>query len=250
MPKAATGKKVMFWNMQRVGKTTPAERHRLMQGVRKARAKAGRMFCCELLAGSTDIVAQNLTYRKKNAYQLCYGAQLEDGTNIPLELYLPTRTPAYAAAGEKGGNDFRQLCDRAVGRVPGLVDGVVMYIFHAPASNNARKAVSFLVCDLVAKHGGLVSQNPTAQRWMVLGDFNITPEKLKKSRVGLTSGTIGDYILAGTVPTHPGWTRDNTLDYALCNYIDTVPAPVITPVRLSPRLNPSDHRPFTVTYAT
>jgi hypothetical protein len=246
MPKAkTTAKTAMFWNMQRLGKTTAQERTRAMQTIRKTRVQPGRMFCCELLAGSTDLRAQNLTYRKKNAYQLCYGAQLEDGTNIQLQLYVPQASQAYRDAGYKGGNDFTQLCDRAVGYA-GRADGVELFIFHAPASNNAVKTVSFLVSHLVERYGGPVSQNPAAQRWMVLGDFNVTPDKLKKSKVPLP---WDEYILAGAVPTHPSRTRDSTLDYALCNYVNTIPRPTIVPVRISPRLNPSDHRPFQVTFA-
>lgn len=227
----------MFWNLQRLGATTGDARLAAIEYVYRHRLNCDVMLFCELLAGAGWPPGQNITYRKTNPYQLCYGAMDDDSDSIDLGRFTPVSTPEYRAAGFPGGNNFTQLCDRAVAYV-GVWGGAHMYLMHAPANHaSALRVLSFLVCDLVARHG--------IYRWIVIGDLNVPPDVLQASPAMPGGRPMGEFILESGVRTH--WSRrtDRTLDYTLCNFGDHA---WIDSIWISPRRNPSDHIPVVITY--
>ena len=229
--------KVMFWNLMRLGATTTDVRKEAIEYMTKNRLAPDLALFCELLAGATDIPAQNVSYRKENPYQLCYGAMDGAGNSVDLVRYAPDANDDYKAAGFSGGNNFKQLCDRAPAHV-GKFAGVDLYVIHAPANHEAAlKVMSFLVAGLVKHHGA----NP----WMVIGDLNVPPEVLQDSPVKPGGNDMGDYILESGARTHWSKRTDRTLDYAVCNFVDQAE---IASIWVSPRRNPSDHIPIVVTW--
>lgn len=223
--------KVAFWNLERLGVAPDQTRQDAMIDV-LATWKADVTLVCELSTKATFPPATNLTYRKQNAHQLCYAAWNNAGAALPLTKVTPQSTPEYKSAKQKGGNSFSQLASRALA-FAGLVDDVNLYTIHAPASHMAKKVMAFVGCYLDSHWGsnGL---------WLVVGDFNVTPEELiaVNTQIDLLS-----LIRRSKRFTHKS-RKTNTvkeLDYALANFPCTVKRrPVDT------WFDHSDHSPILV----
>jgi endonuclease/exonuclease/phosphatase family metal-dependent hydrolase len=193
---------------------------------------------CELTKKCDFPMSQNLTYRKEDERQLCYGCLDAASKTKELEEVTPLVTDAYKEAGYKGGNDFRELTDRAVADA-GKVAGVQIYVIHAKAkSSEAQKIMAFLACYLDDLH----KTNP----WLVIGDFNVIPEKLRASQVGVNLSDLMRHTRVSE-PTFIGKpslkgrsTARKRLDYALTNVTDAR----VNRIRCSPRLHNSDHFPI------
>ncbi len=195
--------KILFWNTQRYGKGThPLIRDALLANGVALGAHLG--IFCELTTTAEDVLdPQNQSYRKANRFQLCYGLyNYVTKKNLKLEKVVPACTDEYREAGYKGGNDFKRLADRALVSA-GKWDGVSLYAIHAPASNNAVKVMSFIACHLNEFHGA----NP----WVLIGDFNVTPEDLEKSKVAID---LSELMLIPPKGTH---LKGKILDYVLTN---------------------------------
>lgn len=223
--------KILFWNLRRLGEGSDDGRKAAINQVRKSAAPDFTLLC-ELVSTCTYPPATNLSYRKPNAYQLCYGCIDSKGDFIEITRELPLVTDEYRQAGFKGQNDFSQLADRALGYVGQLEDGTHVYMLHAPAgSSSAKKAVSFVACWLHSLYGA-------NERWILIGDLNVEPDALEASNVGIM---LEDYIIEPAEPTYIGRNKDKTLDYALANFEATV-----VRARVSPRFHGSDHYPIIV----
>ena len=150
--------KVAFWNVRRLGAGSPQSKRDAIEAncVSLRRQKPDCIIFCELVgsaiggdANGFNVTPQNITYRKKNAHQLCYGCLAQDRHNLTLERPSPPEVrPGYRtwAASLKGGTDFTDMTNRAVAALPaGDVDGVTVYVyaFHAPANTlSAARALS------------------------------------------------------------------------------------------------------------
>jgi len=222
---------IMFWNVQRLGAATDDARIETIRSIYGRVAGMDYVFLCELTPGCDFPVPQNLTYRRKNSSQLCYGAiNCETGQSIELEQITPYPTDDFKQAQFKGGLRFSNFTNRAVGKI--ILDGVAVHVYHAPASGNAKKAVSYLACYLNEHYG----RNP----WILIGDLNITPEELSTIGVGIE---LDDLIIPPDAATHISRTRDTMLDYALGNFSARVQR-----VRCSSRYFVSDHYPIIITW--
>ncbi|GLV54046.1 hypothetical protein KDH_08950 [Dictyobacter sp. S3.2.2.5] len=153
------------------------------------------------------------------------------------DYFIPEKTDTYKQAGFKGGNDFTNLADRALGFV-GNVGGVDVFVLHAPSGGQkngpAAKAVSFLACSLNEEYGA----NP----WLVVGDLNVEPFDLIQARVGIN---LVGLIKAPSDPTYIGRKKDKKYDYVLSNVTSGV---FVDRIRSSPRGHGSDHYPIIVEY--
>lgn len=231
--------RIVFWNIQRLGESTPEVRSKAFEYLWRNRLfnpPADYIFLCELLQGATFPTPQNLTYRKENPYQLCYGCLDVNFADVVLNTYTPASTVAYQNVGFKDGNNFANLVDRALGftLIKYGAQFLHTFVFHAPAcKDSATKALFFLVCDLHEKLKGDIP-------WMVIGDLNVEPGDLVK--LGLPFH-LSDYIVAPAHPTKIGKTRDKVYDYVLCNFKANVRVQTIV---CSPRHLGSDHYPILV----
>ena len=198
--------RISFWNVQRLGATTDAARQSVLLTLAKNTATDLNLYC-ELTTLCTIPIAQNLTYRKENASQLCYGAVDVKGVHVKLTTKTPLATNGYRNAGFKGGNDFSQLAVRALAYA-GKIGGAHVFTIHANSSNKAIKVMSFIASSLNAEF----AQTP----WIAVGDFNVEPQVLAGAPVGIK---VGDLIRKSGLPTHftasTGVTSE--IDYALTN---------------------------------
>ncbi len=160
--------RILFWNVQRLGATTDDNRRTIIGNVFYSVAP-DLILLCELTTASGTPQAQNITYRRQNPFQLCYGAVDSGGGNIGLTRVNPPAGPGYAGQ-FAGGNDFSDLVDRALAYV-GFNNNYHIYVFHAPANQfEAKRAATFLTYALNAHHAGA--------NWLVIGDQNIEPADL------------------------------------------------------------------------
>jgi endonuclease/exonuclease/phosphatase family metal-dependent hydrolase len=230
--------KIFFWNVQRLGKGSDLARTKAIKTVIKS-VNADLSLFCELTRQCGFPASQNLTYRKEDERQLCYGCLDAASKTVELDEVTPLVTDAYTQAGYKGGTNFRELTDRAVGHAK-KVDGVEIYVIHAKAqSSEAEKIMAFLACYLDDLY-------KTTTPWLVIGDFNVIPEKLKRSRVGINLNDLMRYTRVSE-PTYIGKLSElgrsrvrKRLDYALTNITDAR----VSRIRCSPRLHNSDHFPI------
>lgn len=199
--------RVVFWNVQRMGEAGGDKLQKAFDALDKL--SPDLTLLCEV--ATTSMYAQNLTYRKKNSAQLCYGCLDADGNTKILQQAVIEATDEYREAGYKGGSTFSKLVDRAVGWVPSANPAVFphVYVIHAPASNNAVKAMSFIACALNEEHG-------SAALWLLVGDFNVEPDVLAEAPVGIN---MNDLIESSGRATHDG---GKELDYCLSNFPVTV----------------------------
>lgn len=228
--------RITFWNVRHLSAGSDDDRKHAIGSTLKA-WKADLMFFSELTPQSVWPPAQNLTYRRANSHQLCYGCLDNTWTSQPLVRDTPTTTADYEAATSfKGPRDFTELADRALayfGTVNSGGQQVHIYVLHAPAGKgSAKKAVAFAACYLNQHHGNTP--------WLMIGDLNVEPDDLASAPVGIQ---LGDLILAPSEPTKVGRTRDKTYDYVLCNFKDHAK---IRTVRTSSRFHGSDHYPVCV----
>jgi hypothetical protein len=229
--------KIFFWNVKRLGKGSDQARTTAIKTVIKG-VSAERYLFCELTRQCGFPAPQNLTYRKEDDKQLCYGCLNAASQTVELDEITPLVTDAYKKGGYKGGNNFRELTDRAVGHA-GNVSGVEIYVIHAKArASEAEKVMTFLACYL----DDLYKATP----WLVIGDFNVIPEKLRRSQVGINVSDLLRYTRVSE-PTFIGKLSElgrsrvrKRLDYALTNIADAR----VSRIRCSPRLHNSDHFPI------
>ncbi|MFC7545832.1 hypothetical protein [Plantactinospora sp. GCM10030261] len=218
---------IMWWNLQRLGATTQQVRTRPIELVHGT-IPAHLYVFCELTPECVAPSPQQYVYRRRNGRQLCYGVIGRNLQNPPCVRYTPAPTACYSNAGFKGGNDFTNLADRAPGHTV-LTDGTPLYYLHAPASTNtAIRAMTFMACDLIARHG--------AAPWLMVGDFNVEPDRLRAR----APQPIGRLIKKTGLPTHLG-RHPRELDYVLSNIRDVE-------ITHWSGLGVSDHKPILVTY--
>lgn len=229
--------RLTFWNVRHLSAGSDDDRKNAIQATLKG-CKADLMFFSELTTSSVYPAPQNLTYRKTNDHQLCYGCLNSAWNDVPLTRQIPTSTPDYRQGAFKGGNDFTELADRALGyygTVNAYGQNIHIYMIHAPAAKgSAKKVMAFLGCYLDSVHGA----NP----WLLVGDFNVEPDELASAKVGIQ---LQDLILAPDEPTKIGKKRDKTYDYALCNFKTHA---TIKRVRTSARFHKSDHYPIAIEF--
>jgi endonuclease/exonuclease/phosphatase family metal-dependent hydrolase len=194
--------RIVFWNVQRLGAGTPQARQEALHQIRNWNGIPDVYLFCELVSTCPRPLAQDLNYRRLTHAQLCYGAMNHNYQDIQLTAVVPRLATSYKGS-SKGGNDFKLLADRALAQV-GTYGGVDVYLIHAPASNKARKVMSFIACSMDEHHPG---------NWLVVGDFNVEPDVLASAPVRID---VGSYIRRSGVATHRSATPKE-LDYALSN---------------------------------
>jgi hypothetical protein len=225
--------KIAFWNVQRLGASTDPARGGVVRRL-LTYWQADLYLFCELTTQCDIPEAQNMTYRAENAAQLCYGAMDVDLDTVELTAFTPSPTGGYRRAGYKGGNRFAQLADRALAHA-GHHFGVEVYVIHAPASNNAVKVMSFAASSLDELHG--------TDPWLLIGDFNVEPDKLGEAPVGIDVSDLIRRPGQGVYTHYSPSGRGTVLDYALCNFSADVRA-----MRLTRWQDYSDHSPILVEF--
>ncbi len=201
--------RLLFWNVQRLGASTDDARRTILSGAMHAVAP-DRVLLCELTTASATPQAQNITYRRRNAWQLCYGAFDSNGNTIGLTRVNPPVGPGYAGQ-FVGGNNFGNLVDRALAHA-GPIGGFDVYVIHSPAYQfGATRAITFLTYALNHMYGA----NP----WLVVGDFNVEPHNTSAYVQGHIVNDGATYI--GGLP--------KVYDYALTNQPHLVDVNTIIP---------------------
>lgn len=228
--------KLLWWNTKRLGGTTAAARKKAIAEISRGENFDFQLFC-ELNSGAEDPDYQNLTFRRPTNRQLGYGCLDAHGADHPLAREDTGTGAPDGYDGFSGGNNFRNLVDRAPAYV-GVLGGVAIYAIHAPSSFNGstgKRAMSFLACYFMEKHGA----NP----WLIVGDFNVKPDDLGNppAEYGLAAWTIGDLITPPDTDTYKGVLRNSKLDYVLSHAVAGV---AVTVIRRSTRW--SDHMPIVV----
>ncbi len=199
--------RLMFWNVERLGDGTDKARKDILQE-RISDLKPDLVILCELMQTCKYPTPINLTYRKENPHQLCYGvydpATGKDYAGVKAYSPVDADVDDYKGAGFKGGTNFKQLTDRAAADI-GVWNKIHLFAFHAPGGAGLH-SVSFLACDL----------NKIKTPWMLIGDLNVEPDNLKKAKLGIV---VSDLILDPGKVTHmnPATKKDNVYDYALTN---------------------------------
>jgi hypothetical protein len=223
--------KIAFWNVQRLGAGTDDARKKVLTELATF-WKPDLNLYCELTTGSTVPAAQNMTYRKESASQLCYGAVTGAGAHVGLTKYTPLVDAGYKNAGYKGGNDFTQLADRAVA-FAGNIGGADIYVIHAPAATGI-KAMAFIAASMNAHYGGTA--------WLVVGDFNVIPSVLGAAPVGID---VSSLVRNSGLPTkyYEATKKWSEYDYALANFPVAVKA-----MRATRWTDYSDHGPILLEY--
>lgn len=227
--------RIFFWNVQRLGAATKAVRQGAISNLAKAAAADVQLYC-EVLGGSDDALIWS--NRRATTRGLGYRCATTFG-GLPDE-FTPMKTDRYAKLGFKGGNSFKLLANRKPGQLH-LPDGVYLYFIHAPATaGKAKKAVAFLLCDLIERH------EAAGEKFILVGDLNVIPPVLKTLEpYGLP---VGNYIRRSGSPTHHssraprGGGRE--LDYALSN----IDAGKMTVTRRAAPRRYSDHDAIVVNY--
>jgi hypothetical protein len=194
---------------------------------------------CELTRACDFPIPQNLTYRRENRRQLCYGALDNDDDIVALDKIYPTSTAAYAACAFKGGNDFTQLADRAPGEADSgaIFPAVDIFVIHAPATMaSGRKAMAYIAAYMQERYAA-------GGEWIVVGDFNVGPGYLTASGIP----GIGNLIKRSGVATHRSRrSRSGTeLDYALTS----IAGLTVRAMRYTRWRNLSDHGPILLEWA-
>lgn len=219
--------KILFWNTQRLGGKSDKDRISVLHGLVDGE-KADVNLYCELTQQCDAPSPINLNYRTKNKYQLCYGARNAKG-DMPITIANIEITDDYALAKYKGGKAFKKITSRCVGSV-GTQGDVEVFFFHAPASHNAIKAVSFAACSLNKRFGD--------EPWMLIGDLNVEPDELAKAKVGID---LSGLIKRSGRATH---SKGKELDYALTN----ITALTVKRVDVVLETAGSDHYPIVAEY--
>lgn len=232
---------LMFWNVERLGAGTDADIKDGIVYVADAQ-KATYEAYCELTQACQVMTPWNLTYRKKKSQQICYGARQYTALPNPVVYPIPTQmvmtrvvpltTPAYQQANYPGGNDFTKLTARAPASYAMALNGVFVFVYHAPANAaKAERAVAFLACYLTAAY--------PANNWLLIGDLNVEPGQLANSGVGIP---LAQMIVSTGEPTHQKYKE---LDYAISNNPNMFK---IWRVKANQRYQLSDHRPICVAW--
>ena len=199
--------------------------------------------------GSFDFSAQNITNRKANPAQLCFGAINGDGNEVKLTPHVPQSTAMYTALNFGGSNLWRNLADRGIGHYR---DDVVQnnttlftvdnFFFHAPSGGSkgakpskAARAISFLLSDLV-EHGKTNGFN----YWIVLGDMNVSPDQFD----AWTNKVFAAYMVRSGQVSFFNRKTSSELDYGFTNiegaWLDTY--------RRSTRATNGDHHPVSLSF--
>jgi hypothetical protein len=202
--------RIAFWNVQRLGAGTDRLRR---AGIRTLAAQwnPDLFLTCELTRACTFPIPQNLTYRRANVRQLCYGALDADEESVELRRDEPDLTDDYRACAFKGGTDFTRLASRALGFAEPVVrlGNVDVYVIHAPASmGSARKVMAYIA-------SGIRHRYQAGGNWIVVGDFNLRPGILRAVNIP----NIANLIKSSGQSTHYYRRRGtySELDYALSN---------------------------------
>ncbi len=247
--------KIGFWNLRRLSGASSEEKDAYIKSTVK-RLGVDIMMMCEVVGddsgddneeesdGDTEmtdaspfsIVGQNLSYRKKNPWQLCYSCMDKDGKDVKLVRYEPTASDLYAKFAFKGGNNFSRLVDRGVAHYAMPVASGTLHVlgFHAPANDaSATKAVSYVLSHLSENVRDL-----RGQKWLFLGDMNVEPADFNAR----TNRTFSNWMANSGSATYHGWTSDKEYDYGFTN----VSGWEITNYRRTLRAANGDHNPVTI----
>jgi hypothetical protein len=215
--------RLMFWNVQRLGASTDNARRTILSSAMYAQAP-NFVLLCELTTASQIPQAQNITYRRENPWQLCYGAFDSNAQTIMLTRQNPYAGQGYAGLFD-GGNNFANLVDRALAYA-GVYNNHHVYVIHSPANQDgAERAITFLTYALNARHNGAY--------WLVVGDFNVEPQN--------TSAYVQGHIVNDGATFISGVPK--AYDYALTNNTANVTVGSLNPGGLA-----SDHLPIIVTF--
>lgn len=228
--------RIAFWNLQRLGAGTDAARRRGLTTL-ATYWDPDLMLMCELTTRCVYPRARNLTYRRVGSRQLCYGALDDNDTDVRLTADLPPLAPAYSAAGYRGGNNFKNLVNRALGRAAlmATLGNVRVFVIHAPAAAaSAARAMAYVAAGIDQRYAG------SGLQWIVVGDFNVKPQVLgAQPLVGLN---INNLISRPYTPTHyyRPTRKFSEIDYALTN----IRGLTVRSMRLTRWWGLSDHSPI------
>ncbi len=220
--------RIFFWNLRRLGESSDPTRGPAIENLYRRIKDVDYWLFCELNVSAKDpIRAQNLTYKAGTNNQLCYGCLDKNRKFKRLRLRMPEVTDGYKAMHFKGGDEFKNLAQRALGYM-GQAGGAHIYVIHAPAKMGKR-AMWYVASHLHEKYGNTP--------WFLIGDFNVVPGVLRNTKG--RPFEISDYIAKSGLMTK----GKHEYDYVLSNF-----ASQITVQRLRVARNLSDHHAIYATW--
>lgn len=187
--------RIICFNVQRWGASTTPERRQAFEA-RFAAIQPDMVLYTEISTACVDPVPFNPTYRRPNPAQLCYAGKYRTAAgpaNVTfrrLEADEVAVTPAYAAL-YPGAKKLDALVDRAPALVTTDTGDVPVVLLHAPASEEATRAVIMVACWLEANCG----------EYLLLGDLNSTPGTIKETVKRTAASFIANrmrYTMSGT----------------------------------------------------
>ncbi len=248
--------KFLFWNVQRLGSSTPGSKERIIEQVLAEAITLHHVelaFLCEVTSsmtvGGVGINKQVHVIKRgthAQAAQLGYASIDADLNEVALEQYeMPKFKDTFGfAAPRKGGNEFTRQSKRFVA-FAGEHDGANLYVYHANASAKGAFLVAWVIEALRQEDDG---------DFLLVGDLNSEPAAVQTQldQLGVDRSLFEFGDNGHTHNAKTGLTK--TYDYAIGGFGNV---PVVTKLDISgaighysqnPAADMSDHLPIVVEY--
>lgn len=220
--------KVMFWNVQHLSDNSKVSKiDRITKTLHYVNADV--KLLCEVMATCKYAALEAHTYRRTTGHTLRYAAMNAGLNRLPIRAMNNLTVGQRFAKSFKGGASVNFWLVRKLVEVRhGLANWPRLFMLHA----NAAKGVK---CTTVC---AMWLADNIAGDWLLVGDFNGTPEKMDAM---MDLMTVNVSICPPDGWTHSSGKKTAMLDYAICSPGMTATVSVV-------RRDESDHRPIVVSW--
>lgn len=220
--------KVMFWNVQHLAEGSSDKKvERINKTLQYTNTDV--KLLCEVMATYKGATSEAHTYRRTTGHTLRYAAMNAGLNRLPIRAVDEVRVLNRFAKSFKGGARINFWLVRKLVEIQhGLANWPRLFMIHA----NAAKGVK---CTTVC---AMWLADNIAGDWLLVGDFNGTPEKMNAM---MNLMTVNVSICPPNGWTHSSGKKTAMLDYAICSPGMTATVGVV-------RRDESDHRPIVVSW--